>query len=205
MALSTTHLTGKLPTRTCSTLSTNLSGLAANQENSEPSDAAPFVEARLKAVLRKFFANRDYSPSIFVDDSNKTYHHAPNSSNESFLRGSVEATVARRRIPPPQAPPRLRLVSVTSQERLPLLSSAYPKDNLVYAFGSLFLANRNAVLFSQTPDPRPEEPAPKDFERDQSFEEAFPLARVLICHFHPKKYLRTEMSKPVYGGRDAVE
>ncbi|KAG2817908.1 hypothetical protein PC116_g26638, partial [Phytophthora cactorum] len=31
------------------------------------------VEARLKAVLRKFFANRDYSPSIFVDDSNKTY------------------------------------------------------------------------------------------------------------------------------------
>ncbi|KAG3124472.1 hypothetical protein PI126_g23242 [Phytophthora idaei] len=30
------------------------------------------VEARLKAVLRKFFANRDYSPSIFVDDSNKT-------------------------------------------------------------------------------------------------------------------------------------
>ncbi|KAF1788467.1 hypothetical protein GQ600_1939 [Phytophthora cactorum] len=35
--------------------------------------------------------------------------------------------------------------------------------------------------------------------------EAFPLARVLICHFHPKKYLRTEMSKPVYGGRDAVE
>ncbi|RAW26978.1 hypothetical protein PC110_g16626 [Phytophthora cactorum] len=38
MALSTTHLTGKLPTRTCSTLLTNLSGLAANQENSEVSE-----------------------------------------------------------------------------------------------------------------------------------------------------------------------
>ncbi|KAG6957377.1 hypothetical protein JG687_00010022 [Phytophthora cactorum] len=35
--------------------------------------------------------------------------------------------------------------------------------------------------------------------------EEFPLARVFICHFHPKKYLRTEMSKQVYGGRDAVE
>ncbi|KAG3099246.1 hypothetical protein PI125_g15077 [Phytophthora idaei] len=30
------------------------------------------VEARLKAVLGKFFANSDYSPSILVDDSNKT-------------------------------------------------------------------------------------------------------------------------------------
>ncbi|KAG2804016.1 hypothetical protein PC119_g15734 [Phytophthora cactorum] len=30
------------------------------------------IEARLKAVLRKFFANSDYPPSIFVDVSNKT-------------------------------------------------------------------------------------------------------------------------------------
>ncbi|KAF1789069.1 hypothetical protein GQ600_3444 [Phytophthora cactorum] len=33
----------------------------------------------------------------------------------------------------------------------------------------------------------------------------FPLARVLICHFHLKKYLRTEMAKSVYGGRNAAD
>ncbi|OWZ17090.1 hypothetical protein PHMEG_0009009 [Phytophthora megakarya] len=32
----------------------------------------------------------------------------------------------------------------------------------------------------------------------------FPLSRILIWHFHVKKYLRTEMAKALYGGRDAV-
>ncbi|KAG6973953.1 hypothetical protein JG688_00003300, partial [Phytophthora aleatoria] len=32
----------------------------------------------------------------------------------------------------------------------------------------------------------------------------FSLAKVLICYLHLKKYLRTEMSTKVYGGRDAV-
>ncbi|OWZ17466.1 hypothetical protein PHMEG_0008587 [Phytophthora megakarya] len=33
----------------------------------------------------------------------------------------------------------------------------------------------------------------------------FPLARIFICHFHPKKYRRTEMSKSIYGGRNGVD
>ncbi|OWY99608.1 hypothetical protein PHMEG_00029363 [Phytophthora megakarya] len=45
----------------------------------------------------------------------------------------------------------------------------------------------------------------KDFGEISLLKKEFPLAKVLICHFHLKKYLRTEMSKAVYGGRDAVD
>ncbi|OWZ21109.1 hypothetical protein PHMEG_0004379 [Phytophthora megakarya] len=45
----------------------------------------------------------------------------------------------------------------------------------------------------------------KDFGESSLLKKGFHLARVLICHFHLKKYLRTEMSKAIYGGRDAVD
>lgn len=45
----------------------------------------------------------------------------------------------------------------------------------------------------------------KDFGEISLLKKEFPLARVLICHFHLKKYLRSEMSKAVYGGRDGVD
>ncbi|ETL39233.1 hypothetical protein L916_09387 [Phytophthora nicotianae] len=45
----------------------------------------------------------------------------------------------------------------------------------------------------------------KDFGEISLLKREFPLARVLICHFHLKKYLRTEMAKSVYGGRNAVD
>lgn len=35
----------------------------------------------------------------------------------------------------------------------------------------------------------------KDFGELRLLQKEFPLARVLICHFHLKQYLRTEMSK----------
>ncbi|KAG6942432.1 hypothetical protein JG688_00018121, partial [Phytophthora aleatoria] len=76
------------------------------------------VEDRLEAVLRKFSANRDFTASIFVDDSKKTQ-------------------------------------TITLQTR-----------QMIRVF------------------------------------EAF--LRVGICHFHLKKYLRTEMFKPGFGGRVAV-
>ncbi|OWZ16404.1 hypothetical protein PHMEG_0009812 [Phytophthora megakarya] len=45
----------------------------------------------------------------------------------------------------------------------------------------------------------------KDFGEISLLKKEFPLARVLICHFHLKKYLGTEMSKAINGGHDAVD
>ncbi|ETI54428.1 hypothetical protein F443_02743 [Phytophthora nicotianae P1569] len=45
----------------------------------------------------------------------------------------------------------------------------------------------------------------KDFGEISVLQRESPLARVLICHFHLKKYLRTEMSKAIYGGLHGVD
>lgn len=45
----------------------------------------------------------------------------------------------------------------------------------------------------------------KDFGEITLLQKEFPLARVLICHFHLKKYLRAEMSSAIYGGRHGVD
>lgn len=45
----------------------------------------------------------------------------------------------------------------------------------------------------------------KDFGEITLLQKEFPLARVLICHFHLKKYLRAEMSNAIYGGRHGVD
>ncbi|OWZ21186.1 hypothetical protein PHMEG_0004303 [Phytophthora megakarya] len=45
----------------------------------------------------------------------------------------------------------------------------------------------------------------KDFGEISLLQKEFPLARVLISHFHLKKYLRTEMSRAEYDGRNGVD
>ncbi|KAG6965472.1 hypothetical protein JG687_00005437 [Phytophthora cactorum] len=45
----------------------------------------------------------------------------------------------------------------------------------------------------------------KDFGEISLLKLEFPLARVLICHFHLKEYLRMEMANLVHGDRNAVD
>ncbi|KAE9276774.1 hypothetical protein PR003_g28972, partial [Phytophthora rubi] len=162
------------------------------------------VEERLEAVLRKFCASRGNNASIFMDETKTTQTitmqtrqmgrffeafpevvmldstHGTNSSKYKLFSFMIDDAFGHGQYV------QHALVENESHACMMDAIGAFKKNNPTWD-------RIRAIMID------------KDFGEMRLLKREFPLARVLLCHFHLKKYLRTEMSKAIYGGRHAVD